>query len=800
MPRDHSRLLPSVTRGARRATRHRSRRAEALPHALAVAAALAAAAGFLIADADGNVSRRSLALLLSLHVAVTVSAAVWLHRLVRRIAVEPVVSPLLLALIAAGVVWEPLQRWLWSTGRPFEMLVMFNLKNLTLGLAAVAFQPRAQRLALLAGLFLTVFSAAVTTDAGVHVCTALFAVAGVLWMIVAYWDSLHDRLLAHHHATRPRRSAALTCALFVMLIVLAPAGGNQMATAFRGLAPGSGGSGAYDAFARNGVGNGDALVAGSEQIQSFAPLEDAPFISDEHPALYDIFNDTYEPPCVTKHQDRAVSLPPELARELQQRMARSQVAQREFSTLRKAGRERRHDVSDLASDALLYVAGRTPLHLRLELYDVFDGVTWYPEAEHEAQPPLRMEERGGKPWLIARTRAAVSDCFQGPERHIIRVVRLNTNRIPAPVHLSGVHIDLVERLDLFRWCQDGIVQMQRITLPEAVPIHLASDVLDTGALADEFGHFGIMRSTHVGTPRVRRMHEVRRLAEAWAAGLPRGWAQVEAVTARLRESCAHDRAAARREDSEFPVAEFLLHTRRGPDYLFASAAAVMLRSLGYSTRVVSGFYARPEKYDPRSRHTAVHRDDVHFWAEVYVGAGTWATVEATPGYDVLGPPPGTMARIVDAIAAAAVRARRHWIGLSASLAAIVILTATRWSWLDACYTLEWRWSARRTTRRHVLATWRLLEWRLRVAGAPRPGYRTPAAWCRTLHAADAEPGSVLAEVARWTDWARFAPDRDRRSIVDEHVVRATCRAAVLTWTLPQLCQLARRTNAGVMCS
>ena len=39
------------------------------------------------------------------------------------------------------------------------------------------------------------------------------------------------------------------------------------------------------------------------------------------------------------------------------------------------------------------------------------------------------------------------------------------------------------------------------------------------------------------------------------------------------------------------VEYFLFESRRGPDYLFATSAAVLLRSLGYQTRVVSGLYA-----------------------------------------------------------------------------------------------------------------------------------------------------------------------------------------------------------------
>lgn len=64
-----------------------------------------------------------------------------------------------------------------------------------------------------------------------------------------------------------------------------------------------------------------------------------------------------------------------------------------------------------------------------------------------------------------------------------------------------------------------------------------------------------------------------------------------------------------------PIVAFVLSERRGPDYLFASAAAVMLRSLEYPTRLVRGFYASPERFDPESGQTAVLKEDVHFWTQ-----------------------------------------------------------------------------------------------------------------------------------------------------------------------------------------
>ena len=100
---------------------------------------------------------------------------------------------------------------------------------------------------------------------------------------------------------------------------------------------------------------------------------------------------------------------------------------------------------------------------------------------------------------------------------------------------------------------------------------------------------------------------VASLAKSFVAGVPEGWSQVEAVIAAIRRGYAHDRAATIPPDCTDVVAEFLLRSHQGPDYLFASSAAVLLRSLGYPTRVVSGLYATPEMYDPRHAAHAGNR-------------------------------------------------------------------------------------------------------------------------------------------------------------------------------------------------
>jgi len=754
-----------------------------------------AATAFTVVDADGAAAWQSLTVLIAVQLGLMVAAAASLSRSAERIGEAPFVAPLLIILFGTGFVWEPLRRWLLAESRPFELLIMFNLKNLMLGLGAAAGTPRYQRLSFVSGLFLLLYSAAVTTEPLVQVLAALFGATGLVWLAASHWQSLQDRVLLQ--STGRSRQRGLMLAALVVLAPLAgwSAVGNDAASALEGMLPSSGGTGGSDDAARNGVGDGEALVAGAQNIRSFAPIEDAPFIADEHPALYDVLSDTYEPPCPVQHQDRAVSITAELAAAVQERMSRSEMANREFTLLRQGdGGPARH-VRDVSTDALMYVSGRTPLHLRMELYDVFDGFTWYPEPASESLPPLSLEQRGDESWLCARSHVGSLDCLLGPEHHAIKVARLKTNCIPAPLYLTGVHIDLVHRLDLFQWRQDGIVQMDRKSLPDSVPIHLASAVLDQDLLLKEIDSFVGGRPQHYGLPDGASMDDVQRLAQAWAGDVPRGWPQVQAIVERLRTSYIHDHDAIVSDDRRDPVTEFLLRSRRGPDYQFATAAALLLRALGYPTRLVSGFYARPEKYDAKTRHTPVHKDDAHVWVEVHLTAGTWATVEPTPGYDVLQPPPGFIERVAAACVSAARWMLARWPQLLLGATCLLVIYRVRFVCWDGAHTLAWQLSKRYSTRSHVLATWRLLDRRLNWAGLRRPPSCAPAEWCRRLQHAGSPTADLLLSAAEWANWALFAPPTPDQVIAESTTVRTNCEEIVRVVTVRALREASADTHS-----
>jgi hypothetical protein len=232
----------------------------------------------------------------------------------------------------------------------------------------------------------------------------------------------------------------------------------------------------------------------------------------------------------------------------------------------------------------------------------------------------------------------------------------------------------------------------------------------------------------------------------------------------------------------------LLRSRRGPDYLFASSAVVLLRSLGYPTRAVSGLYAAPGQYDPRTRHTPMTRDDVHFWAEVRLPDGRWVAVEPTPGYELMPPVRAWSDHVARALRAAVKWARDHVAGLLAAASAIGVLALRRRDVLDRLATIALALHPGHDPRRFVMRTLSLIEHRARWAGRPRPSGLTLSRWYFPVaHREAGEPRDALEGLVRLADWAAYAPSGPGLPAPEDDILR-TCRSAVRAWTLARFRQ------------
>lgn len=77
-----------------------------------------------------------------------------------------------------------------------------------------------------------------------------------------------------------------------------------------------------------------------------------------------------------------------------------------------------------------------------------------------------------------------------------------------------------------------------------------------------------------------------------------------------------------------PLAHFLFESRAGHCEYFASAMAVMLRTMGIPSREVNGFL--PGEYNDLGGDYIVRASDAHSWVEAYFPGNGWITFDPTP--------------------------------------------------------------------------------------------------------------------------------------------------------------------------
>jgi transglutaminase-like putative cysteine protease len=77
-----------------------------------------------------------------------------------------------------------------------------------------------------------------------------------------------------------------------------------------------------------------------------------------------------------------------------------------------------------------------------------------------------------------------------------------------------------------------------------------------------------------------------------------------------------------------PLEDFLFARRAGNCEYFASALAVMLRSIGIPARVVTGF--QRGEWNPYGEYFLVRMSDAHAWVEAHVAGAGWLTFDPSP--------------------------------------------------------------------------------------------------------------------------------------------------------------------------
>lgn len=658
----------------------------------------------------------------------------------------------LVCLLISPFVMETMRESVHLEPRPFEVQMLAAFRNLGLALAVLSTHLVCLRMAGVVSLFLMLFAISLADGWQVLVPLAAYAAAGVWWLTLVYWMGLRTASGASTTSHRPPWGVVVTgAALAASVVALAGIGPAKALGQLGEWVNTSGGTGDYDRRSRRGMNDGDETVAGNNpRGAGFAQSET--LIESPEPTLYDIISELNGPPRVKpRDTERMIGLGLQRVVELPKPPKDSARPSRSFTTMRESP-TRPRDPLTRSARAIYEVSGRTPLHVRVVGYDFFDGIEWH-EGRMTSTVP-RLENIDGTSWM---TVTEPTRTFQvGTADHEIKIARRPDGRarrlVPTPANFSRLRIAKVDQPDFFCWAQDRILRFADRDAPDLISVKTLTPTVDENVLlqVDTLPSLHRPDAPSMNIPPGPGQEKVRELVHRWTDGVMPGWAQVQEVVRRLRTEYVLDPTHRAPPGTVDTVAYFLLESKRGPDYDFAQAAAVCLRHLGRATRLVCGYYGAPDAYDPKTDHTPIADDDLHFWPEVQVNGPTWVIIEPTPGYDVLRPEIPWWERAQTALNRLWEWARSNYLELTGLGVVAIVIALTRRRWIDAIHVIRWRIWPGRSWRDWVIRAERIIERRARWAGASRPHGVTFARWAR-------EVSPELRTMAELGEWATFGP-------------------------------------------
>lgn len=631
--------------------------------------------------------------------------------------------------LATAVAWHGLPTACGGEGTSPEALMTAGLRGAICAMLAVGITASETRFALATTLFLVVISAIVNDHQAAAAISAGYAAvaAGGLAARAARCGA---------SGSFPSLTGLAACLVVAASVAALGGGRDACGRALVGWLPLSGGDSFTFPWARDGIGDGENLVAAKTNPQATGPVNSGVFVTSHKPSLYDLFNDLYGEPekPQTEQRPRSFGLGPQDMPPGDQHLADSEHAGREFSTVRKARSPSRQPTTDLAARALVTVTGPAPVHLRLAVYDTFDGRTWRePSMPGAAAVACRLEHAGGD-WMRWRTAPPPAPDAAPLDGHAITIGTVKTNVLPLPARADALRIDKIDRADFFRTPHADVVTLDGTETPAGTTVHtqsLPGGVDSTGPMAVAVPP-AIDACAHDALPAW-----VGDVLDAWGLrgdAATGDWSHVARVVTEIGRRITRDDAVCPPEDCPDTLQHVLTGSLRGRPYDFAGAAAILLRGCGYRTRLVGGLHVSGNRRDLRSRRFVATADDAHVWAELLDAAGRWIPIEPTPGYHLRPPTVPWTTRLIDGLRAAAMWVRGRAASLTTTAAVLALAAALiRAGWragVDAATTAWWRHAVRRADGCPILATWQLLAWRAWLAGCPKRADETIRDWHR----------------------------------------------------------------------
>lgn len=635
-----------------------------------------------------------------------------------------------------------------QTGDPPEFLAFDAVLAFSM-LLAVADSRRLRQAALVSSAFTALMVTFAKPDPAVYVFACVFGVVGLWRMMTTYWEGVENKAIGSVSRQLPFRFSILgLTSLLVLLLALLATGMAREALGWTSAwSFFSGGDQWSDPYATSGVGDGENLVAATKSAQSEGPIDSDMFIESKKRSLYDVIAEMHgeKKPTPRTENTQAIGIHTENFIQNHGRVAKVEKNSSSFQTTRTGSAKPKPKPDDVLSDALLLVTGAAPTHLAMETFDLYDGETWFKTGSNEQRKFYGVMPGDSNEWYCYN-RMDPRSLFHSLHHYQVAFVHLQSSRIPTPPLLEAWSIGQINQSRFYQTTlDDGLEMPIGSNIPEFTLVRMIRRGFRLGDLprtnfwpqirsprsATSLDPEGNLTPTlaselewPVGDEDVMRARE---LAKDWTKDSSPGWEKVERIVDGLRREFQVQDVA------ETSLAQFLTE-RKGPDYMFATAAVLMLRSQGIPARFVSGFYVNAENFDAKTGKTAVVKQDAHFWAEVHVGENNWIPIEPTPGY---APTPESLTvtdYLVQGLLGWLAWCIKNWVVAPVGLLLITGMVWMRHWIVDQLIWLRWRVGLWIWPQQAEIATFRLLEQLAQRLGRPRPTHQPPATWLRICFA------------------------------------------------------------------
>lgn len=150
---------------------------------------------------------------------------------------------------------------------------------------------------------------------------------------------------------------------------------------------------------------------------------------------------------------------------------------------------------------------------------------------------------------------------------------------------------------------------------------------------------------------------VAALARSWIAGERDPRRMVQAIESHLQREFRYSLEISKSPVAD-PVASFLFERKQGHCEYFASSMAVMLRTIGIPSRVVTGFYGGV--FNPISGWHVLRASDAHSWVEAWLPRYGWMAFDPTPA-DIAAKPSHQLVAKAEFLLDAAEQFWRNWV-------------------------------------------------------------------------------------------------------------------------------------------